>query len=141
MRKSLITWIFLIICALVLYLFANGSVTLAFLAALIAALPVSYALFRRSARQTELELKESGDPEDRMTFGLVMKNKGILPVALIETDVVCENLRTGERESFTVSRSLGPRKTKTAELEIVPEHAGRYSLTAGPATVRGMLSP
>ena len=46
MRKSVITWVLLIISALILYLFSNGTVTLALIAALIAALPISYALLR-----------------------------------------------------------------------------------------------
>ncbi len=81
MRKGVIIWIFLIISALILYLFSNGSVTLALLAALIAALPLSYAFLRLNEKQVELSLKESEIPEELRTFVLEMRNKGFLPVA------------------------------------------------------------
>ena len=105
MRKNVFVWILFIISALILYLFSNGSVTLALLAALIAALPVSYALLRLTAGQVDLTLKEGGIKDDRRTFVLSFRNKGILPVAAVEADAVCINQRTGETESFTVRRS------------------------------------
>lgn len=137
MRKGLIVWIFLLLSALVLYLFANGTVTLALLAALIAALPASYALFRLSVKHVGLSL--SATPDDNRTFILRMKNSGMLPVATVEAAAACVNLRTRERESFTISRGLGPRKTKEIPLEVVPGHAGRYSLTVDSAVVRDPL--
>ena len=51
MRKSVIIWVLLIISALILYLFSNGSVTLALLVALIAALPLSYAFLRMNGKK------------------------------------------------------------------------------------------
>ena len=139
MRKNIIIWALLIISALILYLFSNGSVTLALLAALIAALPASYALLRLTAGKLEMSLKEAGETDGRKDFMLRLKNNGILPIAVAEAEAVCVNLRTGETESFVISRSLGPRKIKNIPLEVVPGHAGRYELTVGSACVRDPL--
>lgn len=139
MRKNVFVWVLIIISALILYLFSNGSVTLALLAALIAAPPVSYALLRLTAGQIELSLKEGEIRDERRTFVLSFRNKGILPAAAVEAEAVCVNKRTGETESFTVTRSLGPRGKKDVSLEVVPGHAGRYDLSVGSALVRDPL--
>ena len=139
MRKNVIVWIFLIISALILYLFSNGSVTLALLAALIAALPASYALLRLTAGKLDVSLREAGVTDERRSFILTFRNNGLLPVASVEAEAVCVNLRTGETESFIINRSLGPRRTKEVPLEVVPGHAGRYDLTVGTAVIRDPL--
>ncbi|MBQ6440368.1 MAG: DUF58 domain-containing protein [Mogibacterium sp.] len=140
MRRNVIVWVFLIISALILYLFSNGSVTMALLAALIAALPVSYALLRLTAGKLDVSLREgSVSADERRTFILRLVNKGILPIASVEAEAVCVNLRTGETESFIIYRSLGPRKTKEIVLEVVPGHAGRYDLTVGTAVISDPL--
>ena len=139
MRKNVIVWVFLIISALILYLFSNGSVTLALLAALIAALPASYALLRLTAGHIDVSLSEGEVTDNCRSFILSLKNKGILPVASVEAEAVCVNLRTGEAESFVINKGLGPRKTKEVALEVVPSHAGRYDLTVGTAVIRDPL--
>ena len=139
MRKNVIIWVLLIISALILYLFSNGSVTLALLAALIAALPASYALLILTAGHLDVSLKEGEVADGSRTFILDIRNKGILPVASVEAEAVCVNLRTGETESFVINRGLRPRKTKEVALEVVPSHAGRYDLTVGTAVIRDPL--
>lgn len=139
MRKNLILWIVLIISAIILFLFSNGSVTLAILVALAAALPVSYACFRGSLKNVSLALRDGSDPENSNVFTLVMKNAGVVPVASVEVTALCENLRTGEQETFPVSAGLGPKKTKEIALEVMPEHAGRYELKVGSAVIRDAL--
>ena len=115
MRKSVIIWVLLIISALILYLFSNGSVTLALLVALIAALPLSYAFLRMNGKKIELSLRENETADDTKEFVFEMKNKGIIPVASVDAKAVCVNLRTGENETLEISRSLGPRKTKAVQ--------------------------
>lgn len=139
MRKNVIVWVLLIISAVILYLFSNGSVTLAILVALIAALPASYALLRLTAGHLDVSLSEGGVEDGRRTFILSLKNTGILPVASVEAEAVCVNFRTGETESFVINRSLGPRRTKEVQLEVVPGHAGRYDLTVDKAVIRDPL--
>lgn len=139
MRKNVIVWVFLIIAALILYLFSNGSVTLALLVALIAALPVSYVLLRLTSGHLDISLREDAVSESRRTFILSLKNKSIMPIASVEAEAECTNVRTGETESFVISRSLGPRKTKDIALEMVPGHAGHYDLTVSTAVIRDPL--
>jgi uncharacterized protein (DUF58 family) len=139
MRKNVIVWVLLIISALILYLFSNDSVTLALLAALIAALPASYALLRLTAGRIDVSMREEGVTDGRRTFILELVNKGILPVASVEAEASCVNLRTGETETFSINRSLGPRRTKAVPLEVVPGHAGRYDLTVSTAIIMDPL--
>ena len=139
MRKSVIIWVLLIISALILYLFSNGSVTLALLVALIAALPLSYAFLRLNGKKIELSLRENETADDTKEFVFEMKNKGILPVAAVEAKAVCVNLRTGENETLEISRSLGPRKTKEVPVQIVPAHAGRYEMTVSDVRIKDPL--
>ena len=91
MRKNIIIWVLLIISALILYLFSNGSVTLALLAALISALPASYALLRLTADHLDVSLTEGGVEDGRRTFILCLRNTGILPMASVEAEAVCAN--------------------------------------------------
>ncbi|MBR3200898.1 MAG: DUF58 domain-containing protein [Mogibacterium sp.] len=139
MRKNVIIWALLIVSALILYLFSNGSVTLALLVALVAALPASYALLRLTAGKVSLSLYDAGLKDDRRVFTLNLKNEGVLPVAMVESAVVCTNLRTGETESFAINESLGPHGTKDVGIEIIPGHAGRYELSVDPPLVRDPL--
>lgn len=129
MRRGLGKWIFIIISALILYLFSNETVTLALLLALIAALPASFLLLRLSRRSIEISLSDASRFENKNSFILTIKNKGWLPVALVEVEVCCENLRTGEADLYRVHRGLMPRKSTEATIEISPTHAGRYELS------------
>ena len=139
MRKNVIIWALLILSALILYLFSNGSVTLALLAGLIAALPASYALFRLAAGNLELSLNGKELQDDHRSFVLDLKNKGLLPISHVEAEAVCTNLRTGEVESLPVTASLGPHGKKGIGLEMVPSHAGRYELSVNTARITDAL--
>ena len=139
MRRNVIVWVLLILSALILYLFSNDTVTLALLVALIAALPASYALLRLTAGNVEIDLKDAGLKDEHRIFELSFKNKGVIPVASVETMAQCTNLRTGETESFAINKSLGPHAAKTADLEIIPGHAGRYELSVSSAVMRDPL--
>ena len=139
MRRNVIVWVLLILSALILYLFSNDTVTLALLVALIAALPASYALLRFTAGNVEMDLKDAGLKDEHRIFELSFKNKGVIPVASVETMAQCTNLRTGETESFAINKSLRPNGTETADLEIIPGHAGRYELSVSSAVMRDPL--
>ena len=130
MRRNVIVWVLLILSALILYLFSNGSVTLALLVALIAALPVSYALLRLAAGKVELSLTDGGLKDDHRVFELSLKNKGAMPVASVETEarlhkpphrrnrLLCNKQEPGTSWHKTVE---SPRNNTT--------HAGRYELS------------
>ena len=129
MRKGLGIWIFVIISALILYLFSNETVTLALLLALIAMLPASFLLLRFSRRNLEVSLNDSERTDNKSSFTLTLKNKGWLPIASAEAEVRCENLRTGETDLYRVHRGLMPHKSKEVQIEVSPTHAGRYDLS------------
>ncbi len=139
MRKNIIAWVILVISALILYLFSNGSVTLALLVALIAAPLLSYAILRLTRGNAVLTLKEAEAPAEPGTFILSMENKGVLPVPSVEAKAVCVNLRTGETDSFDIKRGLGPHKKQDIVLQVEPEHAGRYEVTVSSAVIRDPL--
>ena len=129
MRRGLVTWVFVIISALILYLFSNETVTLALLLALIAVLPASFLLLRLSRRSIEVSLSDAIRTDNKSSFTLTIKNKGWLPIASVEVEVRCENLRTGETDLYHVHRGLMPRKSAELKIEVSPTHAGRYDLS------------
>ena len=131
MRKRIIAWVLLVLSAAIMYFFSNGSVTLALLVALIAALPLSYAMLRLTADKTELSVSEAVTEEGKRKYVLSFRNKGILPVAAVETDVLCANLRNGGTDTHHINMSLGPHASRNIEIEMDPPHAGRYEFTAG----------
>ena len=129
MRRGLGIWIFVIISALILYLFSNETVTLALLLALIAVLPASFMLLKLNRRSLEVSLSDAIRLENKSIFTLTIRNKGWLPVASAEIEVSCENLRTGETDLHLVRRGLMPRKSAEVKIEVSPTHAGRYELS------------
>ena len=135
MRRGLGIWIILLISVFVLWFFDNESVTLAFLLAMIAVLPVSLLLLRKSSQGFELSLSDAERLDNKSTFTLTLRNNGWLPVAAAEVEVRCENLRTGESDLFRVRRGLMPHKSAEARIEVTPTHAGRYELSASGARV------
>ena len=106
MRRGLGIWIFLIISALVLYLFSNETVTLALLLALIAVLPASFGLLRLSRRKLEVSLSDAASLGNKSVFTLTIRNTGWLPIASAEVEIKCENLRTGETDPATGKAEL-----------------------------------
>ena len=129
MRRGLGIWIFIVLSALILYLFSNETVTLALLLALIAVLPASFMLLRLNRSSLEVSLSDATRLENKSIFTLTIRNKGWLPVAAAEVEIKCENLRTGESDLYLVRRGLMPRKSTEAKIEVSPTHAGRYELS------------
>ena len=129
MRRGLGAWILIIISALVLYFFANETVTLALLLALITVLPASFWLLRLSSPNLKVSLSDAERLDNKSAFTLTLQNTGLLPIALSEVEVKCENLRTGESDLYRVRRGLMPRKSADARIEVTPTHAGRYELS------------
>lgn len=129
MRRSLIAWILVIISALILYIFSNESVTLALLVVLIVSLPAAYLLLKLSADKLKVSLSDAEHSDGKRKFILTIENKGWLPIASVEAEVRCENLRIGESDYYRVKRSLLPRKKADVSIEVSPTHAGRYKLS------------
>ena len=99
MRKRFIAWVLLVLSAAIMYFFSNGSVTLAAFVALIAVLPLSYGVLRLTADKAEAFISEEAAEDGKKKFVLNFRNKGFLPIAAIETEVLCTNLRNGETDT------------------------------------------
>ena len=126
-----LAFILLILSALILYFFANETVTLALLLTLIVMPLASLGLLALSGRRLTVSMEEApasvenpGSPVMRFR----MENRDILPIALAEMEVVCENLRTGETDSFVISESPGPKRKKEIDFEVDSSRAGRYRI-------------
>ena len=129
----------MILFAVILYLFSNETVTLALLIALIIALPVSFLLLRFTSGNVEVAISDKLISAEKSSFVLTLRNKGILPVASVDLELSCENLRIGDSDIYSVSRSLMPRGTSEVSVDIKPSHAGRYALIVSSASVTDPL--
>ena len=139
MHKRAAAWGLLILFAAVLYLFSNETVTLALLVSLIIALPVSFLLLRYTAGNVELAISESDTSSDKNSFTVSLTNKGLLPVASVDLELSCANLRVGDSDILSISRSLMPRGRSEFPVEVKPGHAGRYELSVASAYVTDPL--
>ena len=125
--------------AVILYLFSNETVTLALLVSLIIALPVSFLLLRYTAGNVDLAIGDSSASEEKNSFTVTLTNKGILPVASVDHELRCANLRVGDSDVCSVSRSLMPRGSSEITVDVKPSHAGRYELSVASAVVTDPL--
>ena len=128
-------WGLLILFAVILYLFSNETVTLALLLSLIIALPVSFLLLRYTADKVDLAISDSSSTEEKSSFVITLQNKGILPVAFVDIELRCANLRVGDSDICSVSKSLMPRGKYEFTVDVKPSHAGRYELAVVSASV------
>ena len=128
MVKRRITWAIVILFAAILYLFANGTGTLALLAACIAAPLISVLIIMISGRHITITLEKAGEIEEDNSVRIILKNQDMMPVSNVHLNVVCRNLRTGETENVLLTRSLRPRGKAEEVLTVVPNHAGRYEV-------------
>ena len=138
-RKAAAVWGLLILFAIILYLFSNETVTLALLVALIIALPVSFFLLRYTAGKVEVSLEDKLISAEKSSFILKLHNRGLLPVPSVGMELFCGNLRVGDSDIYTVSRSLMPRGTVEIPVDVKPGHPGRYELTVSAAVVTDAL--
>ena len=129
MHRRAAAWGLLLFFAVILYLFSNGTVTLALLVSLIIALPVSFLLLRYTAGNVELAISEGESREEKSIFTVTLTNRGMLPVASVDLELMCANLRVGDSDICSISRSLMPRSKSEFPIEVKPSHAGRYELS------------
>ena len=139
MHRRAAAWGLLLFFAVILYLFSNGTVTLALLVSLIIALPVSFLLLRYTAGNVELAISEGESREEKSIFTVTLTNRGILPVASVDLELMCANLRVGDSDICSISRSLMPRGKSEFPIEVKPSHAGRYELSVASAVVTDPL--
>ena len=129
----------LIAAAAILYLFSNETVTLALLAVMLILPAASLGLLRFSGRNIDIGLSSTEPSPDKHTVLLTMSNPDLIPVASVDVEVRCINLRTGETDGYTISRALPPRGHSETPLEIIPGHAGRYEVSIASAEIADAL--
>ena len=139
MLKRRIACILLILSALILYIFDNGSVTLALLLVLIVMPLVSLLLLKFSGKNLIVSMSEVDTSGEKPVVHLHLENPDIVPVASIEMDLNCENLRTGEVDSLSIKEALGPKGKKDIDFELSPVRAGRYRIAASSAAISDAL--
>ena len=139
MRRRLAAWGLIILFALIMYLFANETVTLAMLAAVIVVVPASYALLAFTGRHFEVSVTRPQTDAEKSVFTLSMKNGGFLPVASAETEAVCTNLRTGETDILEINKSIRMKGSVKIPVEVTPGNIGRYRLSVSPVRITDSL--
>ena len=139
MLRRRLACILLIVSALILYLFDNDTVTLALLAALIVMPAVSVGMLAVSGKGLRVTLERSPQAGEDPSVTVTIENPSIFPVASVETEIICENLRTGETDSYLLTDTPRPRGKKTAALDILPRHAGRYRIYVASAVITDPL--
>ena len=139
MLRRRIACILLIIAALILYLFDNETVTLALLVALIVMPAVSLGMLALSGRDLKISLAAAPNTGENPTLRISMENPNLVPLAAVEVEAICENLRTGETDSCIITDTPRPKGRKDIDLEIMPRNAGRYEISIGSAILSDPL--
>lgn len=139
MTKKRITWILIILFAAILYLFANGTGTLALLISCIAAPLISLLIIFVSGRHMTITLDKVDPDSEDQSVRLFLKNHDIMPVSNVVVAVRCRNLRTGETEQIDVTKSLRPKGKAEEIIKVIPSHAGKYEISIESAGVSDPL--
>ena len=135
MIKRRIACILLILAAFILYFFANETLTLALLAALIAMPIASLGLLALTGRNLKVSMDDADAVTDKPAMKLTIENPGFMPVALAELEINSENLRTGETDSTLIHISPGPKSKREMDFEVLAGHAGRHIVYVKSATI------
>ena len=139
MLKRRIACILLIISALILYFFDNETITLALLAALIVMPAVSLGMLALSGRDLTVVMEKAPQTGENPAIRVSIENPNIVPLASVEVEVACENLRTGEVDTQIITDTPRPKGRKDIILEIIPRNAGRYKIAVSSAEIRDPL--
>ena len=139
MLKRRIACILLILSAFILYFFDNETVTLALLVSLIVMPAVSIGLLAISGKNLKVSMERAAQESDKPVIRVSIENPDIVPIASVDSEIVCENLRTGEADSYTISSRPRPKSHQDIDLEVLPEHAGRYSISVASAMLTDPL--
>ena len=139
MLKRRIACILLIISALILYLFDNETVTLALLLALIVMPAVSVGLLALSGRNFRISMERAAQSGENPVVRVRIENPDIIPLAAVEAEVLCTNLRTGEADSYIIRNTPRPKSTQEIDLEVMPKNAGRYEIAVSSAVLTDPL--
>ena len=134
MWKRRIAWGVIIICAAILYLFDNGTASLALLICCILVPVGSLALLAAAGGNVQAELVPVDEFDHAKAGGsldaaaeIVVRNKGRLPLGKTSVRVNCRNLRTGQSEQVEIQAEANRRETRTP-LKLEMPHVGRHEI-------------
>ena len=139
MLKRRIVCILLILSALILYFFNNETVTLALLAALIVMPAASIGLLALSGKNFSISMERAPQTAENPVIRVRIENPDFIPLSTVEAEVTCTNLRTGEADSYIISKTPRPKSTQEIDLELMPKHAGRYEISVSSAVLTDPL--
>ena len=139
MLKRRIVCILLILSALILYFFNNETVTLALLAALIVMPAASIGLLALSGKNFSISMERAPQTAENPVIRVRIENPDFIPLSTVEAEVTCTNLRTGEADSYIISKTPRPKSTQEIDLELMPKHAGRYKVSIVSAQIADTL--
>ena len=139
MLKRRIACILLIISALIMYIFDNGTVTLALLVALVVMPAVSLGMLALSGKGLRITLEKDMQGAEAPKVRIGIENPDFVPLASIEAELSCENLRTGEVDSCVINDTPRPKGNKDVEFEVMPKNAGRYRISVSNAEITDPL--
>ena len=156
MLKRRIACILLILSALILYFFDNDTVTLALLVSLLVMPAASIGLLAFSGRHLKISMHRNIDKERQLAASqdsevigespavhpvmrVSIENPDIMPIASVDAEIICENLRTGEADSYALTSRPRSRSTQDIDLEVIPQHAGRYAVSVSGAVLSDPL--
>lgn len=139
MLKRRIACILLIISALILYFFDNETITLALLAVLLVVPAASIGLLALSGRNLRISMERTSQPSENPVVRVRIENPDFVPLAAVEAEVTCTNLRTGEADSYYIRNTPRPKSTQEFDLEVLPKHAGRYEIAVTSALLTDPL--
>lgn len=125
MKEYRAAWVAIIISSAALYLFVNGTVTIALLSISIALPILSLILHKLCVRSIVFTLTESEDGE-----GLFIdaSNRTPLPASHVYVDLDFNNIRTNGTESVRIPMSIGPYRKTRIPLHHDFRHFGRYEI-------------
>lgn len=139
MLKRRIACILLIVSALIMYIFDNETVTLALLVALLVMPAVSIGMLALAGKDLKITLTKSMKEAEAPRVRVSIENPDLVPLASVEAEISCENLRTGEVDSYVLNDTPRPKGRKDVDFEVRPKSAGRYRISVSNAEIADPL--
>lgn len=139
--KNKLIWLGAVLLTAVMYFFENNAGTLTALvcAALLPLLGMLPLLFRQKLSASFL-LPASAEKQQSAEGKFVLKNHSILPVFCLETELLCENLRTGRKNCEVARVTLLPKQELQIPFAISSAVCGRVRFSVGGACCRDIFS-
>ena len=100
---------------------------------------VSVGLLALSGRNFRISMERAAQSGENPVVRVRIENPDIIPLAAVEAEVLCTNLRTGEADSYIIRNTPRPKSTQEIDLEVMPKNAGRYEIAVSSAVLTDPL--